>query len=362
MFRTYFLCDILGVIMTKKINFLNRFWRRWLIFLLGCFLLGLVFITYTFRDLWWKKTPPSNKTTAVETVLPFRHPLTGEPIATEVAKPQVFGVMIENSAEAWPLSGLEEAFLVIEAPVEAGIPRFLAFFDANQTVEKIGPVRSARPYYIDWAQEFGALYTHVGGSPAALEQIRNSGLFDLNQFWNDKYFWRSPDRLAPHNVYTSSELLNRVLINQEESQKFDYGLWSFKDDAPVENSLDSDLSLYQDSSLYQVYWQYNREENNYLRLQHNEEMKASDGDFIKANNVAVVYTTISIIDSIGRREIETVGQGEALVLQDGKQITAVWKKEAAEDRLRFYAEDGKEIKWNAGKTWIEVLSTIELGD
>jgi len=105
----------------------------------------------------------------------IRHPLTGQIIDAQLDNlPQVFGVMVENSADAWPLSGLDQAFLVIEAPVEGSIPRFIAFFSDDQEVEKIGPVRSARPYYIDWNDGLQAMYTHVGGSPEALELIKNT--------------------------------------------------------------------------------------------------------------------------------------------------------------------------------------------
>lgn len=291
----------------------------------------------------------------------FRHPLTGEPLEEAVARPWVFSVVIENSVDGQPLSGVEDAFLVIEAPVEAKIPRLLAFYSSEQTVEKIGPVRSARPYFVDWASEFSALFVHVGGSDAALRLVRRASVIDLNQFWHDQYFWRSSTRYAPHNVFTSSELLNRAWLAEGEEAAVEYGLWNFKNDAPVESPSDPDLILYQDQPLYRVDWKYDANNNQYLRWQGGEEMKSADGASFLADNVAVVYTSIEILDVVGRREIETVGQGEALVSQDGRKISAVWKKESVDERLRFYAEDGKEISWNVGKTWVEVVSTAALG-
>ena len=208
----------------------------WPLYLLGGGLLAsLIFLLYIFRYLWLPEKSSSIQTPnlAPESVLNFRHPLTGEPSAIEIPKPQVFAVMVENSAEAWPLSGLDQAFLVIEAPVEAKIPRLEGFYYLGQKeVEKIGPVRSARPYYVDWAEEFGALYAHVGGSPAALKQITASNdLFDLNEFWHGPNFWREAFRFIPHNVYTSTELLTQAFSNQTSST--DYGLWAFKDDTPT---------------------------------------------------------------------------------------------------------------------------------
>jgi len=337
----------------KQILKINVHWQKyWWRYTLGCFLVCFLLVAYSFRVIWW---PEKSSEPIVVTELPFRHPLTGEKTESEVTKPQVFGVMVENSADAWPLAGVEDAFLVIEAPVESSIPRTIAFFYEGQVVEKIGPVRSARPYYLDWAAEFDALYAHCGGSPAALELIKENGLWDLNEFWNGKYYWRSPSRLAPHNVYTSTELLSAAASSKEVSIQ-DYSLWNFKDSLPVENPTDSDLIL-EEGLAYETEWHYDQVSNSYVRWQGGVEVKSEDGDSILANNVAVIYTPISVLDGIGRLELETVGQGNALVLQDGKKITAVWKKESTNDRLRFYAEDGKEISWNAGKTWIEVVST-----
>ena len=83
-------------------------------------------------------------------------------------------VMIDNKYEARPWSGLSYAGLVFEAPVEGGITRFLAVYSSSREIKKIGPVRSIRPYYLDWASGYGALMAHIGGSPAALADIANN--------------------------------------------------------------------------------------------------------------------------------------------------------------------------------------------
>ncbi|MFA6132216.1 MAG: DUF3048 domain-containing protein [Patescibacteria group bacterium] len=338
----------------------NKHWQKyWWQYTLGVFFLCLLLIAYAFRVMWLPEKSPEQ---VVENLL-FRHPLTGEKTEGETVRPQVFGVMVENSADAWPLSGVEDAFLVIEAPVEANIPRLITFFYDGQTAEKIGPVRSARPYYLDWAAELDALYAHCGGSPAALELLSAGDLLDLNEFWNGKYFWRSPSRYAPHNVYTSTELLTSAAVSTTATREIyapTYSLWNFKDDSPVETPADSDLII-ENGLTYKTEWRYDATTNNYIRWQSGAEVKSEDGDSILADNVAVVYTPVSVVDSIGRLELETVGQGEAVIVQDGRKINAVWKKESADERLRFYAEDGKEIGWNTGKTWIEVVSTVASG-
>lgn len=290
------------------------------------------------------------------------HPLTGEILEEELeVLPQVFGVMIENSADAWPLVGIQDAFLVIEAPVEGSIPRFIAFFSEEQDVEKIGPVRSARTYYLDWNDELDAVYAHVGGSPEALDLIKYElDTIDLNQFWQSEYFYRQNSyRYAPHNVFTTSGRLISSLIELElDSPKYDS--WKFKEDDQIENLEDSrsvkiDFST---GSTYDVDWKYDPKFNNYVRYQGKTQMR-TEGDFaVTANNIAVLATDIKTTDSVGRKSIVTVGEGDAMIFQDGKSFLARWRKEDRTSRLRFFTAGGEEIEMNAGKTWIEIVSTL----
>ncbi len=293
----------------------------------------------------------------------YRHPLTGMSVYEPVDSPQVFAVMVDNHEEAWPPAGVDQAFLVVEAPVEAGIPRLLAFFSEEQAVEKIGPVRSARPYFLDWAAEFDALYVHVGGSNAALDLIASGGTFDLNQYWWGEYFWRANgNRLAPHNVFTSSELFNAFYQLREEAGAVPprlYDLWTFKDSEPTGRD---GIGLYVDfwAPVYVVDWEYDKETGRYRRSQFVVPHEVESGEQIVADNVAVVMTDIQIIDNIGRRQIRTTGEGEGYVLQDGIAIEATWKKPSKSERLKFYDRvTDEEIVMNAGATWIEVVGSEE---
>ncbi|HRH31825.1 MAG TPA: DUF3048 domain-containing protein [bacterium] len=298
----------------------------------------------------------------------IRHPLTGEVLEVQVAElPQVFAVMIENSADAWPLSGLEDAFLVIEAPVEGNIPRFITFFSGEQAadaqvtpVAKIGPVRSARPYYLDWSAEFDSIYAHVGGSPEALDLINQRDMFDLNEFSQGEYFWRDvPRRQAPHNVYTSTDRLAEAALELETPDST-YGTWLFKDDAPIGAESARSLAIdWGEGSLYDVAWKYDPASNDYTRLQDGIVFKTQAGASIVANNVAVLASDVTVVDGVGRRHIRTLGTGDALVVQDGTLILGTWKKDSIDDRLRFYDASGAEIRMNSGKTWIEVVPSLD---
>jgi len=296
-----------------------------------------------------------------------RHPLTGQSIVEPADRPEVYGVMVENMVDAWPLSGIEKAFLVIEAPVEAAIPRLLTFYYADQEVDKIGPVRSARPYYLDWSEELEAMYVHVGGSPAALSQIGQDDIFNLNEFYRGWYFWRGSDRSAPHNVYTSIELLTEAYEAESAWRsmgELSYGLWQFKENALVDNRpeyqfVSMNFSPYF-GDLYLAGWEYDPETNDYVRYQSGYQMYMLDGAEIRANNIAILETDIVVLDEVGRRQLTTIGEGEAMVVQDGLIIEATWSKLSVKERLRFYNKNtSEEILFNAGITWIEVLGDLE---
>lgn len=289
-----------------------------------------------------------------------RHPLTGLSLSAPLlSRPQVFAVMVENSYEAWPLSGLDQAFLVIEAPVEGGIPRFIAFFEEASESKKIGPVRSARPYYLDWADEFSSIYAHVGGSPEALNLINtNDTTRDFDQFFQSEYFWRDTvGRFAPHNVYTSTDLLMSSLQELGRSTK-EYLPWLFADGRASGENISPTID-WGSGSTYDVTWKYETQTNSYARFQGTVQMKMTAGAVITANNVIVLESEVAVVDALGRRHIRTVGEGRALLYQNGAKIVATWKKPTRTDRLRFYSADGQELMMNAGKTWIEVTGDLK---
>jgi hypothetical protein len=291
------------------------------------------------------------------------HPLTGELWKQSPSElPRVAAVMIDNHFDAWPPSGLDEAFLVVEAPVEGGISRMLAFFYEDQEVEEIGPVRSARPYYLDWASELDALYVHVGGSPEALDLIASGSTFDMNQYWWGDYFWRASDRYAPHNVMTTSENLFEFSVVREElgyAPERLYGTWEFKDRETLEPTV-TELELTFAEPVYIIGWEFDLETGTYLRDQYYQPHETVEGEQISAHNVVVIETDVEVIDSVGRRSLRTTGEGDGYVFQDGQQIEVRWEKPSASERLRFYHVDsGEEVVMNAGRTWIEVLPSLD---
>lgn len=276
-------------------------------------------------------------------------------------------VMIENMVSSRPPSHLSNANIVYEALVEGGITRFMALYAGQMiTIPEIGPVRSARPYYLDWALEYGALYMHVGGSPQAFADIRTYEVFDLNQFFNAQYFWRSDDRSAPHNLYTSGEKMAFALRDLEVEGEGSYTPWKFKKDevSSQRPTADKNITIDFSSVSYQVEYKYDRTENDYVRYQaeqiHRDKPVTEEDDEgaeIRAKNIIVQKVKTSLLIDEGRLAMEAVGEGEALVFLDGTVISGTWKKDAKDSRTLFYNSDGEEIEFNAGTTWIEIVPT-----
>ena len=296
-------------------------------------------------------------------------------IGEEEVNPKLVAVMVENHPDGRPLSGLAEASVVYEAPVEANYTRFMAIYPANIKVDKIGPVRSARPYYLDWLSEYGgAMYMHVGGSPEAVALIKEYKLFDLNEFYFGRYYWRDKNRSAPHYIYTSSELWGKALADYaNDDLAADYEGWAFSTtslDHTITSSLGEDefvkeIKIVFLTPNYIVDWKFNSSTQKYDRYQGDELQRDTSGKKIKADTVVIQRVKSLVIDEIGRKKINTVGNGDVTVFYGGRIITGTWRKENRAGRTRFYDAIGEEIKLKPGKIWVEIVGqdgVVEIGD
>lgn len=274
-------------------------------------------------------------------------------------------VMIENLVSVRPQSGLQSAQVVYEALAEGGITRFVALYaDRDMTIDSIGPVRSARPYFVDWAEEYRALYAHVGGSPQALEQLsQNTAVTNLDQFSNAQFFWREASLSAPHNVFTSSELLTFALRdNALADAKGTFEPWKFLlEKAPeVETTAEQATNTIRipfSSTSYEVIYTYDAIQQHYVRANGGEpHLDALTGEQIHAKNVIVQFTPTRLLgDGTERLDIDTTGTGRAVVFRHGTAIEGTWKKDSSNDRTTWLSHDGEEIRLAPGNIWIAVL-------
>lgn len=285
--------------------------------------------------------------------------LTGLPVADEsVNKRPVTAAMIENSLDARPQSGLSEAGVVFEAVAEGGVTRFMALFQ-DTAPTNIGPIRSARPYYVSWALGFDAAYAHVGGSDAALADITAWGVHDMNQFYNGSYYHRTTDRAAPHNVYTGVPTLNQLEAAKGYTSTYT-GFPRGKEapsKAPTATSLDFALS----GPTYDPHYAYNAATNSYDRSEAGEpQTDANTGKQLSPKVVIAIVVPLArgALDSSGAyySDYTTIGSGQAYIFQNGTLTTGTWTKTANNAQLTFTDAAGQAIPLNPGQTWISAVS------
>ena len=307
-------------------------------------------------------SPATIKKTAKSTTA--ASPLTGLQVPIPLTTRPVTAIMIENSDAARPQSGLQDAGVVFEAMAEGGVTRFMALFQ-DTSPQYIGPVRSLRPYYIDYAAPFQASIVHVGGSPDALSEVTNGSSRNLDQFYNGSYFTRITSRDAPHNVYTSFAELDQ--LNQSKgytSSKFTS--WARKADKPLAVPTAKTIDLSVSGPDYYSHYDYDSTTNSYARNEggapHLDYVSATDtsGVLLKPKVVIaiVVPETQGALDASGAyySNYATSGSGVAYVFQDGGVTQGTWTKAGTTDQLLFTDANGHALKLNAGQTWVTLVT------
>lgn len=289
---------------------------------------------------------------------PVYSPLTGKELSDPIfAERPVTAVMIENSPDARPQSGLKQAGLVYEAIAEGGISRFVALYQEDRP-ELIGPVRSLRPYYVEWLAAYDPAVAHVGGSARSLSMIRsgNYGL-DIDQFFNPVAYWRVDDRSAPHNVYTDSDHLDKLI--QSKSKTGSKFTPLPRQDAPKDlppptaKSIKMDIS----SGAFAVSYDYDAKANSYLRKQGGKTHRDREKGDIKPTTVIAIKVSQHMVNEDGYREsIKTTGEGKAYIFQNGQVVEGIWHKDSAKDQIEFTDKAGETIELNRGQTWITAVA------
>ncbi len=314
-------------------------------------------------QFWPAKTIWFEKGEEVAEVFPkskFVDKITGLPSDNENdLDPQIVSIMIDNHPAAYPLYGLNEAKIVYEAPVEGGMTRFMAIFAKHQEVSKIGPIRSARPDYFDWAKEYGSpLYMHCGGSPEALRLLKiEKEMINLDEFSNYSFFWRLNSKSAPHNLFTSSSLWLKAFEKYEKEPL----MWQTFRFGQNKNDTIGEKIEVEYSKSFDVQWQYDAESKVYERYMNDKKTIDDNGNALSAQTIIITKNKVKILDEVGRREIHNIGSGQAYIFSQGRVVVGFWKKSKAEFRTRFYDENDEELAVPPGKIWfMSVPEEIEL--
>ncbi len=309
-------------------------------------------------------TPAPSEATLIDGVLVYPEAI------QRISQRLPLAIILENHVAARPQFGLDRAELVYEAIAEGGITRFLAIYWRND-VDRIEPLRSARVYYIDWTAELDAVFVHHGFAESSTAadvqtQLARTGVRDLDGFFlGDRVGERDPDRPSPHNVMSSTGLLWSTAADRGFSgPPTNLQPWAFKDDAPQRAADPAnraapavDISFGGGfTSAYAVRWDYDPAGNGYLRSMGGQpHVDAGSGARIAARNVAVQYTPFTPAGDGVHNLYGTVGEGQAVVFQDGVAVEGTWRKPDVHSRTRYYDAAGNEIPFNRGQTWVEVV-------
>lgn len=312
--------------------------------------------------LWQKPQEMTEQAGKVETkkdmpATVYYSPLTGEVIPDQASGSRTTtAIMLENSPDARPQSGLKDAEIVYEAVAEGGITRFLAIYQQKQPA-LIGPVRSLRMYYVDWLTPFNASVAHVGGSAAALKLVRGGGYRDIDQFFNPGTYWRASDRYAPHNVYTNFTKLN-ALNSAKGYTTSSPKPFERKDDEKAAPQDGTTVNLSISGPLYNSSYVYDPATRLYARSQAGAPHLDRESGQIQARVVVALRVNMSKVFEDGYREsITTSGSGEAMIFQGGHASKVTWHKDGREGQLFFTGADGKPFKLARGTTWISAIPT-----
>jgi hypothetical protein len=295
-------------------------------------------------------------------------PLDGVPVSPAAARQHVIAVMIDDLSPARPQSGFSDASVVWQAPAEGGIPRYMMLFQEN-TPKAVGPVRSARYYYIAWASEWKAAYVHAGGSPQALATLRAQGsgqlVFNADQFAWGNYFWRVTTRFPPHNLYTDGKHLRDLAKRLGATAPPAKAAWRFGPDAPLEQRPQGGR-IEVDYLANQIIYRYDRATNTYRRFvtgSTKQQVDAGTKQPVAPKNVVIMRMVFGALNdghpNKHRLEAQITGSGVAWIATNGHTIKGTWRKKSISSPTRFYDAAGHQVRLTVGQTFVQVMKTTD---
>ena len=294
------------------------------------------------------------------------------PITIYVDKPKVkiidvnsnsrpIAVSINNNHAAWPQAGLQDAYLSYELIAEGGITRILAFFKDTNT-EKIGSVRSARHYFLDYVLENDAIFVHYGHSPQALSDIKSLSINNINGMYDGSTFYRDKTlkRASEHTAFTTMEKIKKTIKSKGYRTETDKGTllkysavnkdYSKDETSKVANNVSITYSDYQTTSY--VYDKENKVYKMYMSKEEHSDLVTKKQYTVK--NIITYQVENSSIDKKGRQNLYNTGKGEGYFISNGIATKIKWSKASRSAKTKYTLMDGTELVVNDGNTWIHI--------
>ncbi len=272
-------------------------------------------------------------------------------------------VMIDNDvAASRPQAGLENAYMIYEIIVEGGASRMMALFK-NHDVEKVGPIRSSRHYFLDYALEHDAIYCHAGWSPKAQADISSLGVNNINGIEGDdgSVYWRdyTYDRTW-HNLYSGVDKLYEKATTTKKYRKTTdvfHNLYSNEDITPEAASDATEIKLPY-SNFYRVGYTYDADNMVYKRYVDGKEHMSQSGNVLTAKNI-IIYKlkNFDLPDgqNKGRQDIVNIGSGSGYYVTNGKVVEINWSKTSRTGKTTYTTTDGEELVLNPGNTFVQIM-------
>ena len=278
-------------------------------------------------------------------------------------KDRPIAVMIDNHNQAWPQAGLNKAYMVYEIIVEGGETRLMAIFK-GVTVDKIGPVRSSRHYFIDYAMENDAIYVHFGWSPQAQSDIKKYSINNINGIEEDgTTFWRTKKKSAPHNALTSTEKILKSAQNKNyrTTSTKESVLKYVTDEVNLEDGESATSITIPHSNLQTVNYEYDEQNKVYKRYAR----KKAQTDWTTGKNLTTKNIIITMCDNEtlddgenkGRQTLKNIGTFNGYYITNGKAIKIKCIKKTRNEQTIYEDLQGNEIKVNDGNTWVNICPT-----
>ncbi|MBF4694922.1 DUF3048 domain-containing protein [Fusibacter ferrireducens] len=289
--------------------------------------------------------------------------LTGLYIDEEQIHNRPIVVMLDNQFSARPQAAIEQADIMYEFLAEGRITRYMAVF-YSQRPEHIGPVRSARPYFLLKALEYDPYYVHVGGSMDALAKIKSYKMADIDGL-SSGAFWRENHKKIPHNMYTSSEVLLKDASRKKYRETPEFNFLDFYDQfTAIEGTDATEIKfVYKEPTKtdkvgYTTSYKYNNEEQLYYRYTNNgPHVDENSKVQITCTNIIAQYAKTKVLDSEGRLQVDLVGSGTGEFFTSGKVVPIKWEKADKNALTKFYTLEDQPIKLNPGVTWFQIMET-----
>lgn len=282
-------------------------------------------------------------------------------IVDQSSKSRPIAVMINNNHAAWPHAGLSDAYITYEIIAEGGITRLMAIFKDKDT-DKVGSVRSSRPYYLDYALENDAIYVHFGYSEDAKNDISSLGVDNINGLTDESVFWRdnSLGKAREHTAFTSMEKIkefskekgydrdtNKKLLLKYSVDEIDL---SKREDAVKADSIFLRYSNYTNSS-----YVFDSESRSYKRSMSGQaHVDAITGEQYSYKNIIIAPLRNYSYDNYGRQKLDNIGTFNGYYITDGYSVPITFTKNSRSDQTIYKYLDGKEIKFNDGNTFIQI--------